>query len=161
MQAYGKILDAVNKIIIYIITVLFGAMSIASFLQVVFRYVLKLPLPWSEELARFLFVWVVFLGSAVAVKEKAHVGLEYFVDLLEISKRRIVYALAYILCMFMSLIVAKNGFTVVKSTLVQLSPAMQVPMGYVYFAIPLGFLICFFNFIYLFIRLFEPTTEGR
>jgi len=159
MEAYEKILNAVNRLIVYIITVLFGAMSIASLLQVIFRYVLKHPLPWSEELARFLFVWVVFLGSAVAVKEKAHVGLEYFVDLLKVSQRRIIYALAYILCMFMSLSVAKYGFTVVKSTLAQLSPAMQVPMGLVYLAIPLGFLVCFFNFIYLFIRLFEPTTE--
>jgi TRAP-type C4-dicarboxylate transport system permease small subunit len=159
MEAYEKILDAVNKIIVYIITVLFGAMSIASLLQVIFRYVLKHPLPWSEELARFLFVWVVFLGSAVAIKEKAHVGLEYFVDQLKISQRKIIYALAYILCMFMSIIICINGFSVVKSTLTQLSPAMHLPMAYVYFAIPLGFLLSLFNFIYLFMELFKPITE--
>jgi TRAP-type C4-dicarboxylate transport system permease small subunit len=159
MVIYEKMLNTVNRILVFIITVLFGAMSLASLLQVIFRYVLKQPLPWSEELARFLFVWVVFLGSAVAIKEKAHVGLEYFVDQLKVSQRKIIYALAYILCMFMSIIICINGFNVVKSTLTQLSPAMQVPMGYVYFAIPLGFLLSFFNFIYLFMELFKPVAE--
>ncbi|WP_422446721.1 TRAP transporter small permease [Thermoanaerobacterium sp. DL9XJH110] len=134
-------------------------MSLASLFQVIFRYVLKQPLPWSEELARFLFVWVVFLGSAVAVKEKAHVGLEYFVDKLGMSQKKLVYGIAYILCIGMSIVIFINGWNIVKSTFSQLSPAMQIPMAYVYFAIPLGFLISAFNFLYLFINMFKPIEK--
>ena len=54
----------------------------AVFMQVIFRYVLKAPLSWSEELARYTFMWITFLGASVALRQNSlpniTLGLSYF-----------------------------------------------------------------------------------
>ena len=57
---------------------LFICLLVAATLQVLSRYVLEAPLPWTEELARFLLVWVAFLGSASVARRKMHITVEFF-----------------------------------------------------------------------------------
>ena len=57
---------------------LFICLLVAATLQVLSRYVLEAPLPWTEELARFLLVWVAFLGSASVARRKMHIAVEFF-----------------------------------------------------------------------------------
>ena len=148
MRAFNVAVNKLNRIIILIIVPIFTIMSAVTLIQVLFRYVFKLPLSWTEELARFLFVWVVFLGSAVSVKELAHVGVEYFLDRLSFGKKKVITIIAYSACIFMALILAKVGWDVTRRTFAQLAPSMQIPMAYVYFAYPLGFLLSAVNFVY-------------
>lgn len=56
---------------------LFICLLVAATLQVLSRYVLEAPLPWTEELARFLLVWVAFLGSASVTRRKMHIAVEF------------------------------------------------------------------------------------
>ena len=51
-----------------------------TFTQVLFRYVFQLSLAWSEELARYLFLWLAFLASAYAFKTRSHFALRFLVD---------------------------------------------------------------------------------
>ncbi|MDI3533399.1 MAG: TRAP-type transport system small permease protein [Synergistaceae bacterium] len=148
MHAFNVVVDKLNRMIILIIVPLFTIMSAVTLIQVLFRYVFKLPLSWTEELARFLFVWVVFLGSAVSVKELAHVGVGYFLDRLSFGKKKVITVIAYSACIFMALILAKVGWDVTRRTFAQLAPSMQIPMAYVYLAYPLGFLLSAVNFAY-------------
>jgi len=148
VHAFNMAINKLNRMVILIIVPLFTIMSAVTLIQVLFRYVFKLPLSWTEELARFLFVWVVFLGSAVSVKELSHVGVEYFIGKLSDGKKRVVAIIAYSICIFMALILAKNGWDVTVRTYAQLSPSMQIPMAYVYLAYPLGFLLSAINFAY-------------
>lgn len=62
--------------------ILMVVMTIIIMLQIVYRYLLDDPLIWSEEAARFIFVWIVFLGASTAVRERAHVGIAFLVDML-------------------------------------------------------------------------------
>ena len=55
-------------------------MAVVVFLQVIFRYVLNLPLFWTEELARYCLVWASLLGSAVAVKRGQHIAVTIFME---------------------------------------------------------------------------------
>ena len=57
---------------------LFTCLLLAATLQVLSRYVLEAPLPWTEELARFLLVWVSFLGAASVTRRKMHITVEFF-----------------------------------------------------------------------------------
>lgn len=57
---------------------LFVCLLVAATLQVLSRYVFEAPLPWTEELARFLLVWVAFLGSASVTRRKMHIAVEFF-----------------------------------------------------------------------------------
>jgi TRAP-type C4-dicarboxylate transport system permease small subunit len=59
------------------ITVLFAIILVAMFAQVVFRYVLGSSLSWSEEVSRYMFVWLSYLGAYVAILRNAHIGVDY------------------------------------------------------------------------------------
>lgn len=72
-----RLLDALDRGIYGLITVSYAVIIVAMTIQVFFRYVLNAPFSWSEELARYMFVWLVYLGGYVAVIRNAHVGVDY------------------------------------------------------------------------------------
>ena len=60
--------------------VTFSGILLCVLLQVFFRYVLNSPLTWSEELARYLFIWCAFLGWIVASRKRSHLAMTFVVD---------------------------------------------------------------------------------
>ena len=60
----------------YSIVILLSLMIIFAFLQVLFRYALRLPYPWTEELARYLMIWLVFIGAAAGVRLENHIKID-------------------------------------------------------------------------------------
>jgi len=68
---------------------LFALLLILAVTQVLFRYVLMIPLPWTEELARFTLVWVTFLGAASVTRRKLHLAVDIFISKLAPGKARI------------------------------------------------------------------------
>ena len=103
---------------------------------------------WTEEAAIFLLMWLSLLGAAVAYGEKAHLGLDYLVEKLHIEARPIADILAHALSAFFAFFVLiAGGYELVSETLAanQLSPALQVKIGYIYLAVPIsGLFILFF-----------------
>src|SRR4030042_919798 len=67
---------------------LFVLLLILAVTQVLFRYVLMIPLPWTEELARFTLVWVTFLGAASVTRRKLHLAVDIFISKLAPGKAR-------------------------------------------------------------------------
>ena len=65
-----------------VLVLLFGVIVCVMFAQVVFRYIFNNSLSWSEELIRFLFVWLTFLGGALAIKDKTHIAVEFLIKAL-------------------------------------------------------------------------------
>jgi len=55
----------------------FVGMLLATMGQIGFRYVLAIPVPWTEEMARLLFTWTMFLGAAIAVRQQEHIRMEF------------------------------------------------------------------------------------
>jgi len=70
---FGLLDAAINGLIVLLYTIIIVAM----FAQVVFRYVLGAPLSWSEEISRYMFIWLCYLGCYVAIVRNAHVGVDY------------------------------------------------------------------------------------
>ncbi|MDK2824770.1 MAG: TRAP-type transport system small permease protein [Clostridia bacterium] len=120
-------------------------MTSAAFLQVVFRYVFKYPLPWTEELARFLFVWLTFIGSAAAVKSKSHIAMDLFVSMFPKVIQKYITLLALIVFLGFSILLVKQGLFLTQMNMGQESDALGIKMGYPYLAIPVGgILMAFF-----------------
>jgi TRAP-type C4-dicarboxylate transport system permease small subunit len=61
-----------------------GGLLLTLFLQVFTRYVLNDPLSWTEEVARYLYVYIVFLGASAAISDRTHVGIDYFAKMLPV-----------------------------------------------------------------------------
>jgi len=132
--------------------------------QVFTRFVLSDPSSWTEELATFLLIWVALLGAAVALGRGAHLGIDYFVG--KLPKRRRVQTELFVfgvVTLFSLLVMVIGGISVVLQTLAleQTSVAMQIPMGYVYLAIPIsGAFLVLYGFIGFFERLRQLHKEG-
>ena len=114
--------------------------------QVIFRYVIAAPLPWSEELARYCFVWIVFLGGAVGLSRGIHLGVDLFVNMLPGKAQRGLDMLTSILIGAFAVTVIYASVPVLKMNMFQRSPALGAQMSWIYIAIPISmgliFLIC-------------------
>lgn len=135
-RGYAALLAGV-RVATAVALVLLVAVVVAS---VVVRYfgLFGGSLHWTTELSRFIIVWVVMLGSVVAFDEGAHVAVAVFQDSLPPTGRRVVEALAYLLSLAFIVVLAWSGLQLALATMRQISPALGLPMGYVYLAIPVG-----------------------
>ena len=135
----------VKKILDYFLeTVVAASMAVLTIdvtWQVITRFILKNPSNWTEELATNLMIWVGLLGAAVAMNYKAHLGIDYFVGKLQPKKRLATEAFVYLMvALFSIFVMVVGGFRLVAVTFMfgQVSPALGMPMGYVYLSIPVS-----------------------
>lgn len=149
---------AIAAIVRWIIIVMMAMMTILVFLQVLFRYLFDTPLGWSEEVARFAFVWLSFLGAASLVRSDGHIRVSLLVDALPtagwIVARVIQYAGA-LLCVVIFLI---GGLGLTRAEWSQLAPATQLQMGYVYLVIPTAATLML---VWIFAAIARDITGGR
>jgi len=115
-----------------------AVMTVVVFLQVLYRYVFAQPLQWSEELARYLFVWLSIMGATLALQKKGHFGLDLFYKMLSSRLRRIVKFPVYLLLGIVIFVILFQGIILVQKTVLQESPAMGISMGWAYASLPVG-----------------------
>ncbi len=118
-------------------------MTVMIFLQVVYRYVLGESLSFSEELARYMFIWSVAMGSALALRTRSHIGVEILVERLPKSAAKPAKLVACALSLIFYGMLIWYGFEMVGETMDQESAALELPMGYVYLAVPLSAIVLF------------------
>jgi C4-dicarboxylate transporter DctQ subunit len=123
----------------YMLTVLMGTMAILVFVQVIFRE-LGSSLSWSEELTRYVAVWVTFVGGSLGIKRGAHIGVEAIKVKLPEKARLAFDLIGLAVCAFFCYICIKYGITIIEKQIAtaQKSPAMRIPMWWAYLAIPVG-----------------------
>ncbi|MDB6178679.1 TRAP transporter small permease [Paracoccus sp. Z330] len=112
--------------------------------QVISRYMLGTPSTTTDELARFLFMWLALVGGAYTYGQGRHLAIDLLPQSMTGPKRRMIEALITLLiALFATMIMVWGGGQLMQRTLAsgQISPALQLPMGWVYGAIPLSGLI--------------------
>ena len=141
MKVVKKIADNFEG---YCCAVMLAVMSVVVFLQVIFRFVIKASLPWSEELSRYLLVYITYFGCAYGIKTGAHLGVEAFVLILPKTVQKAINVLVQIGGLVVCVLILKFGADIVFSQMQsgQLSPAMRLPMWTIYSAIPIGMAFC-------------------
>ncbi len=125
------------------------------FLQVVFRYLLRQPLFWSEELPRYLLIWMSFLAAALAQKDEAHINITLCVTPLPRLAQRWIRLLTHLIMMGFLAILIYSGSLVITITAHHRSTALQIPMAAVYAAVPAGAILMM---VYLFIQIVRDLT---
>lgn len=129
-------LKKLNGIIHNIASVLLGIMTFLIIAQVFFRFVLKMPLSASEELARFSMIWLVMLGSAVILREKGHIAVSYFVELFPPSVQKGSRLLNYFFILAVCITLTVYGLELAMGAMSQMAAANKIPMGYIILSIP-------------------------
>ncbi|MGP4105924.1 TRAP transporter small permease [Virgibacillus sp. L01] len=147
-----KIINTTNFMLKHLLNVIMLVLVASVFMQVIFRFAINSPLAWTEELARYSLVWLTFLGAAYAMSQKAHIGVEFFVNLLSGLGKKILQTAATFVSLIFFVLMVFSGYDLVSNTMLQTSPVLEIPMGIVYAAIPVSGLLLTINLIAVYVN---------
>ena len=142
-----KISDWLNRLCEIALIVILSAMAVVVFLQVLFRYVLHLPLFWTEEFARYCLVWASLLGAAVALKRQEHIAVTFFLERFPRRTTGLITTVARLSVTLILGVMTWGGVKLVLLTSAQISPALRIPMAIPYLALPIGSAVMLFHMI--------------
>lgn len=135
----NTITRGVDLVLRLVITVAFAVLVACVIWQVFSRYVLESPSTVTDEMARFLFIWVALLGGAYTLGQRRHLAIDLLPQVTSGHLRLAVNgAIIVAIGTFAALVMIYGGLDLVNRTLAtgQVSPALRMPMGLVYIAIP-------------------------
>lgn len=120
--------------------VLFVALIVIVFLQVVSRYIFHNPLIWSEETARFLLFWVALMGASLSVKNQRHFTIDFFTpDRIQNQTIKRIFQIIPNLCIILfSLVMIIVGYQYCQMGRFRVGPSSNINMRYIYMAIPIA-----------------------
>lgn len=158
MKLLNRLLDAT-------LALLMATLVFSVAWQIFSRYLFAVPAAWTEELARFLLIWIGTLGAACAYRSGSHIGLDILPSKLTPVRRRQLEQVTHGLCfVFAVTVMIIGGGSLMSMTweLRQYSAAMELPIAAVYSVIPAsGVLICVYALRGIMLDAPEPATEGE
>lgn len=138
----------INRILKTALVLLMGLLLVDVCWQVFSRYVLQDPSSFTDELARYLLIWLSLLGTAYMVGEKEHIAINILSKKLSLIVQSIIINGAMLVFAVSVMIIGGIYLVITVLSLEQLSATLQIPMGYIYIAIPLsGILISFYSIV--------------
>ncbi len=135
-----KASDVLDRIALKAVIALIIAMIATISLQILSR-TLSQAYTWTEELSRYLLVWSTFLGATLAYKRGLHISVTLFLDLFPGRVRSAAVVAGTLLSMLFFAVIAWYGFSLMAMQIFQVSPALQLPMRWIYLVIPMAALV--------------------
>jgi len=137
-----------------------AVMSVVILVQVFLRYVVKASLPWSEELARYLMVWIGLLGASLALQEGRHIEVTLLLERVPRRVRKVLTGIALLAVLWFLWLMLQQGYLLIGNIWLQRSPAMSIPMVIPYAAIPVGAVLMIIQVLLTLCRLvWEPAAR--
>ncbi|HZG55294.1 TRAP transporter small permease [Paenibacillus sp.] len=160
MRTAVKLVDGLNKLVGAAVAVMLGTMAILIIVQVFCRFVINYPLHWTEELARYLMVYVVFLGSALALRHSKLVAIEAVAEALKPKARKWLKIVVMLVSIVFFVVLLKQGIDIQSVVSRQTAAGLGIPMSIPYAAIPIGAALLLLNAIAVIMEsLTTPATE--
>lgn len=122
----------------YFAGAILAVMALSVFVQVVMRTLGLVGIDGLEEIPRYLFIWLVMIGGAAAMWRNEHTILDYFINKLSPRVRALVIAFTNAVAIALFLYLLKLSFVLVPNSQLQTSAGLNLPLGYVFAAVPVG-----------------------
>jgi TRAP-type C4-dicarboxylate transport system permease small subunit len=137
-----------DRVLALVVIAAMGVLVLDVLWGVVSRYALRAQARWTDELATTLLIWISMLGGALVYSERGHLGLDYLVGKLDLVAQRFAELAVHLLVFaFAAGVMVFGGWVMAERTLAsgQVLPALGLPKGYTYFAVPVsGIFLCFY-----------------
>jgi len=161
-----KLFKGLRSVLYWFSVAAMSVMLVVIFAQVVSRYFFNWTPEWSEELARYLFVWVVFIGSALIMGESGHLAVQFvpnhFKGTAAGKALEIVINLSGYVFILLLLV---QGTKMMQVMTFQISPGLEIPMSWVYSVIPISSVLMLLYLVKDTVRIVRdvsgPKREGR
>lgn len=135
----------ITKTIHFLLIILTSLLILDVFAQVVFRYVLAKSLDWSEEVARYMIVYITFLGSAQLIGEKGHIAVDFVLQKFPLKTQKYVHLLITLLMLSACMILLVFGAKFAYLSRTGFTTATQISFVWIYMVLPImGFISSFY-----------------
>ncbi|MGH7880657.1 MAG: TRAP transporter small permease [Candidatus Binataceae bacterium] len=135
LQTVNRIIDRAAE---WTVAILFMGLVLTGGLQVFCRFALNYPLPWSEEVQIFGHVWIVFLTIPIAYNRGSHILMNILLERLPLSVQRAIAIAVDIMWLWIGGSIVIFSMRLVRVAAFQLSPALEIPMSYIYTGLVIG-----------------------
>lgn len=122
------LMNAVNVIMVFSLAV----MVVLVFGNVVLRYVFNTGISFSEELARYMFVWLTFIGAIAALRNNEHLGLDTVVKRVPVPVRKIMLTVSILLMIYVSYLLMEGSWRMTVLNLNTRAPTTGLPLSFIY-----------------------------
>lgn len=136
-----------------------GGVFLLALVQILFRYVLKISAPWTEEAARYLMIWMALLASGLAFRNGEHFNIDFLTNRMTLHHRTLLGHGTNLLSSIFILCIILWGIPFAKLGFFTISPGLQITMFLPYLAIPVGGVIMLLNLILFTSLLFKRSRE--
>jgi TRAP-type C4-dicarboxylate transport system permease small subunit len=161
MKTVINVVDRFNHWLFNAIALLFGLVTLLTIYQVFARYVLKSPLVWSEEIIRYTMIWIVLLGTVIALRKGLMVSVEIVLHLVPQKVKKVFELIIVILNIVFFVILIKYGMILIEITALQKVGALDLPVGVYYWSVPVAGAIGIINALVVLIELFIKNDNGE
>ena len=127
-----------DGVIVVVVKLLGIVLVLGILLQIFSRQALKIPFPWTDELARGVFIWFCFLGAVLAMRQYAHLGIDYFRAMLSERGQWLNDIIVSLVVIVFGALVAYFGYRLLGVVGRQRTPIMRISMQWFYLVVPLS-----------------------
>ena len=135
MEAFDKVLLRLNR---WLIILILAAMALMVFANVLLRFLTDHSILWVEEVSRYLMIWLTFLGAGLVLRYGGHIGIDTLQDAAP-RAAPVIRAVIFVLLLGFFGFMVWVGTRYAMRTWTQTTPVMEIPVGFVYLAMPIGF----------------------
>ncbi len=132
----------------YVLSIILFAILVLILTQVYFRFFTESSIVWSEELSRFLLIWLVFLGVFVALRQGAHIQIDNLLEMAPRPVRIIMLVLRNVIMILFLFMLFKGALPVMEVSSMQKSPGLGLNMKYVYGIFPVAVVLMIITVIW-------------
>lgn len=158
---FVRFVDKINKILNIFLGVLLIIMLVVVFMQVFSRFILSLPLAWSEELSKYLMIYITFIAAAVAYRNQKLIAVEFIIENVNVTTRKVLFWIINIISMVFFVILFYQGILMIEKVSTQSTFSLGINMSIPYSAIPVGSFLLFINGLALIVEHTLSNKEVR
>ena len=139
MHIIGEIKKWMNRVAEWLCIIMFAIMVCLVTFQVIVRYVFNAPNPYTEALSQYLFVWMILICGAYVFGSREHMNITFLIHKLSKKGQIIIAMVTEFICMvFGATVMAYGGWVKAMQQMRQMDPALHIPKGVIYLAIPVS-----------------------
>lgn len=160
LKAYSRFLDILEKVEKAVIAIVVAVMVFLMMYQVILRYAFNNSNQWSEELVRYLFIFTVMLGAAIAVRRNSHLQIDIFLNLMGRKTKAVFTIIATIAGIVFLCLLCGYSITLCTTALNNISAGIHVTMAIPYAAIPVGCVLMILTSIEVILKNIAELKSG-
>jgi TRAP-type C4-dicarboxylate transport system permease small subunit len=147
MDRFSRAIDSFNRGVRWICIVFSGAIFILVMAQILFRYVIKVSAPWTEEAARYLMIWMALLAAGLAFQKGQHFNIDFITSRLRACTQKKISLFTTFLTSIFILCIIIWGVPFATLGFFTISPGLEITMFLPYLAIPVAGVVMMLNLI--------------